>query len=121
MNRWEQIRTMHIERARAGRVPLLILKPRATGNAPKNLAGGAPRSAANLPSERPFASIMERNPEAAPKSVPNTPSERLSAPITERNPDPAPGLLWIHGGGYFLGMKEMALFSRAAALVGNME
>ncbi|MBQ7063694.1 MAG: alpha/beta hydrolase [Firmicutes bacterium] len=62
---------------------------------------------------------MERNPEAAPKSVPNTPSERLSAPITERNPDPAPGLLWIHGGGYFLGMKEMALFSRAAALVGK--
>ncbi len=27
------------------------------------------------------------------------------------------GLLWIHGGGYFLGMKEMAYMSRAADLV----
>ena len=29
----------------------------------------------------------------------------------------APGVLWIHGGGYILGMKEMAYFSRAADLV----
>ncbi len=27
------------------------------------------------------------------------------------------GLLWIHGGGYFLGMKEMVYMSRAAGLV----
>lgn len=31
----------------------------------------------------------------------------------------APGVLWIHGGGYFLGMKEMALHSRALDLVRN--
>ncbi len=29
----------------------------------------------------------------------------------------APGVLWIHGGGYATGMKEMALVSRAAPLV----
>ncbi|MBQ9031273.1 MAG: alpha/beta hydrolase [Parasporobacterium sp.] len=28
-----------------------------------------------------------------------------------------PGILWIHGGGYFLGMKEMVYMSRAAELV----
>ena len=31
--------------------------------------------------------------------------------------DPMPALLWIHGGGYFLGMKEMVLFGRAVELV----
>ena len=29
----------------------------------------------------------------------------------------APGILWIHGGGYILGMKEMVFMGRAAALV----
>ena len=29
----------------------------------------------------------------------------------------APGVLWIHGGGYFLGMKEMVYMSRAMDLV----
>ena len=29
----------------------------------------------------------------------------------------APGVLWIHGGGYFLGMKEMVYMSRAENLV----
>ena len=29
----------------------------------------------------------------------------------------APGILWIHGGGYMLGMKEMVYMSRAVALV----
>lgn len=29
----------------------------------------------------------------------------------------APGVLWIHGGGYFLGMKEMVYMSRAVDLV----
>ena len=29
----------------------------------------------------------------------------------------APGILWIHGGGYFLGMKEMVYMSRAYDLV----
>ena len=28
-----------------------------------------------------------------------------------------PGILWIHGGGYFLGMKEMVHMSRAVDLV----
>ncbi len=31
----------------------------------------------------------------------------------------APGVLWIHGGGYFLGMKEMAYMSRAVDVVLN--
>lgn len=30
---------------------------------------------------------------------------------------PAPGIVWFHGGGYAVGMKEMAYFSRAADLV----
>ena len=30
---------------------------------------------------------------------------------------PAPGVLWIHGGGYILGMKEMVHMSRAVDLV----
>lgn len=30
-----------------------------------------------------------------------------------------PGVLWIHGGGYFLGMKEMAYMGRAKDLVRN--
>ena len=29
----------------------------------------------------------------------------------------APGVLWLHGGGYLTGMKEMACYSRAADLV----
>ncbi len=29
----------------------------------------------------------------------------------------APGVLWIHGGGYFLGMKEMVYMSKAENLV----
>ena len=34
------------------------------------------------------------------------------------NPKPnAPGILWIHGGGYILGMKEMVYISRAISLV----
>lgn len=28
-----------------------------------------------------------------------------------------PGILWIHGGGYFVGMKEMVYMSRAVDLV----
>ena len=31
----------------------------------------------------------------------------------------APGVLWIHGGGYILGMKEMVYMSRALDLVKN--
>ena len=31
--------------------------------------------------------------------------------------DDAPGILWIHGGGYILGMKEMVYMSRAVDLV----
>ena len=31
----------------------------------------------------------------------------------------APGVLWIHGGGNILGMKEMVYMSRAADLVKN--
>lgn len=38
--------------------------------------------------------------------------------MTPRNLEkPAIGILWIHGGGYATGMKEMALFSRARRLV----
>ena len=33
--------------------------------------------------------------------------------------DKAPALLWIHGGGYFVGMKEMVYMGRAAELVGR--
>ena len=34
-----------------------------------------------------------------------------------RKPQNAPGVLWIHGGGYFVGMKEMVWMSRAVDLV----
>ena len=34
----------------------------------------------------------------------------------DKKPD-SPGILWIHGGGYFLGMKEMVYMSRAIDLV----
>lgn len=34
-------------------------------------------------------------------------------------PQGAPGVLWIHGGGYMTGMKEMAFMGRAADLVRN--
>ena len=34
----------------------------------------------------------------------------------DKKPD-SPGILWIHGGGYFLGMKEMVYMSRAINLV----
>ena len=36
-------------------------------------------------------------------------------PLTE--PENAPGVMWIHGGGYMTGMKEMAYMGRAADLV----
>ena len=35
----------------------------------------------------------------------------------KRKPHNAPGVLWIHGGGYFVGMKEMVWMSRAVDLV----
>jgi acetyl esterase/lipase len=35
------------------------------------------------------------------------------------DPQNAPGVLWIHGGGYLTGMKEMVFFSRGAELVRN--
>ena len=35
----------------------------------------------------------------------------------EKRTSDAPGVLWIHGGGYFLGMKEMVHMSRAVDLV----
>ena len=35
----------------------------------------------------------------------------------ESGADNAPGVLWIHGGGYFLGMKEMIHMSRAVDLM----
>ena len=38
-------------------------------------------------------------------------------PLTE--PVNAPGVMWIHGGGYMTGMKEMAYVGRAADLVRN--
>ena len=38
-------------------------------------------------------------------------------PLTE--PSNAPGVMWIHGGGYMTGMKEMAYIGRAADLVRN--
>ena len=38
-------------------------------------------------------------------------------PISE--PVNAPGVMWIHGGGYMTGMKEMAYIGRAADLVRN--
>ena len=34
-----------------------------------------------------------------------------------RKPQNAPGVLWIHGGGYFVGLKEMVWMSRAVDLV----
>ena len=34
-------------------------------------------------------------------------------------PVSAPGVMWIHGGGYMTGMKEMAYIGRAADLVRN--
>lgn len=39
----------------------------------------------------------------------------IVSPI-DKKPD-SPGILWIHGGGYFLGMKEMVYMSRAIDLV----
>lgn len=38
-------------------------------------------------------------------------------PLNE--PQNAPGVLWIHGGGYMTGMKEMAYIGRAADRVRN--
>ena len=35
----------------------------------------------------------------------------------EKQPENATGVLWIHGGGYMVGMKEMAFMGRASALV----
>ena len=37
--------------------------------------------------------------------------------MPKRQREKAPALLWIHGGGYFLGMKEMVYMGRAADLV----
>lgn len=35
----------------------------------------------------------------------------------KKRPEKTPGILWIHGGGYAVGMPEMAYFSRPLALV----
>ena len=41
----------------------------------------------------------------------------IMKPLSE--PEDAPGVMWIHGGGYMTGMKEMAYIGRAADLVRN--
>lgn len=41
----------------------------------------------------------------------------LSCAAIENRTENAPGILWLHGGGYILGMKEMVHMSRAADLV----
>lgn len=41
----------------------------------------------------------------------------IMKPVDE--PKNAPGVMWIHGGGYMTGMKEMAYIGRAADLVRN--
>lgn len=41
----------------------------------------------------------------------------LSHAAAKTKGEKAPGILWIHGGGYFLGMKEMVYTSRGAELV----
>lgn len=41
----------------------------------------------------------------------------LSRAAAETGAGNAPGILWIHGGGYILGMKEMVYIGRAADLV----
>lgn len=35
----------------------------------------------------------------------------------EKQTEKLPGVLWLHGGGYFAGMKEMVYMSRAVSLV----
>ena len=42
---------------------------------------------------------------------------RLLILSNRRQKEAAPGMLWIHGGGYITGMKEMAFLGRAAELV----
>lgn len=37
--------------------------------------------------------------------------------VRRKNGGKGPGILWIHGGGYFLGMKEMVYISRAMNLI----
>lgn len=44
------------------------------------------------------------------------PSLVVSPKLPKKN---APGILWIHGGGYMAGMKEMVHMSRAIDLVKN--
>ncbi len=41
----------------------------------------------------------------------------IIAPLERR--EETQGVLWIHGGGYYMGMKEMAFFTRAMDLVKN--
>lgn len=41
----------------------------------------------------------------------------LSRAAIENRKEKAPGILWLHGGGYILGMKEMVHMGRAADLV----
>lgn len=53
------------------------------------------------------------------------PSEGRNIPALVLSPkkktDKTPGILWIHGGGYIAGMKEMVHMSRAVDLVKNTE
>ena len=41
----------------------------------------------------------------------------LIRPVDPAPAEGRPGVLWIHGGGYSMGMPEMAYFSRAISLV----
>ena len=51
--------------------------------------------------------------EANGRRIPLLVLKPLSEPVN------ASGVMWIHGGGYMTGMKEMAYISRAADLVRN--
>ena len=63
---------------------------------------------------------MRPDPEIRVKKI-AIPAGRRRTPALVLSPNEAPvlatGVLWIHGGGYILGMKEMVHMSRAVDLV----
>ena len=66
-----------------------------------------------------FSIKKEKNIKKQKITIKTSTGKRLSLIVlsNENQETLSPGILWLHGGGYYLGMKEMIYMSRAIDLV----
>ncbi len=117
------------ERIRIGKMAALVVRPKGVAKASVPESGDGtgefsmdpfPDAWAEPPAERLSADIAAEDAAGSPAeerlSADMTAEDATGSPAEERAKRP-PGVLWIHGGGYITGLKEMVYMSRAIDLV----